>query len=177
MQRVIIETDRLQLREMSISNLPALSLILQDENVMYAYNGAFNDEETLAWMEKQLLRYKEHGFGLWGVFLKKTDEMIGQCGITMQEYKRAQVPEIGYLLAHEYWHMGYATEAATACREYGFGTLHFDALYSIIRDTNTASQNVALRNGMTLTDTFVKHYRETDMPHMVFCVRKDHGKP
>ena len=45
--------------------------------------------------------------------------MIGQCGITMQEYKTAQVPEIGYLLAHKYWHKGYAVEAATACREYG----------------------------------------------------------
>jgi len=33
--------------------------------------------------------------------------MIGQCGITMQEYKTAQVPEIGYLLAHKYWHKGY----------------------------------------------------------------------
>ena len=55
--------------------------------------------------------------------------MIGQCGITMQEYKTAQVPEIGYLLAHKYWHKGYAVEAATACREYGFNTLKFDELY------------------------------------------------
>ena len=99
--------------------------------------------------------------------------MIGQCGITMQEYKTAQVPEIGYLLAYEYWHMGYAVEAATACREYGFNTLNFNALYSIIRDMNIASQNVALRNGMTVIDTIVKHYRGTDMPHLVFCVKND----
>ena len=79
---------------------------------MYAYNGAFSDEETLAWMQKQLRRYREHGFGLWGIFQKSTGEMIGQCGITMQEYKGGQVPEIGYLLAHKYWHKGYATEAA-----------------------------------------------------------------
>lgn len=177
MQSVIIETDRLLLREMSLSDMEALSSILQDENVMYAYNGAFSDEETLAWMQKQLQRYREHGFGLWGVFLKDTGEMIGQCGITMQEYKGGQIPEIGYLLAHKYWHKGYATEAATACREYGFDVLHFNALYSIIRDTNTASQNVALRNGMTLTDTIVKHYRGVDMPHRVFRVRKDDAKP
>lgn len=172
MKRMILETDRLKLREMTLSDRKALSSILQDENVMYAYNGAFSDEETMAWMQKQLQRYKEYGFGLWGVFLKDTGEMIGQCGITMQEYRATQVPEIGYLLAHKYWHKGYAIEAARACREYGFNTLHFDTLYSIIRDTNIASRNVALRNGMSMLDTIVKHYRGVDMPHMVFCVKK-----
>lgn len=172
MKRVILETDRLQLREMTLSDIGALSSMLQDEKVMYAYNGAFNDEETLAWMQKQMQRYEEYGFGLWGVFIKNTDEMIGQCGITMQEYKATQVPEIGYLLAHEHWHKGYAVEAATACREYGFNALHFDALYSIIRDTNIASQNVALRNGMSFIDTIVKHYRGVDMPHMVFRIKR-----
>ena len=100
MPNISIETDRLLLREMSLSDMEALSSILQDENVMYAYNGAFSDEETLAWMQQQLRRYREHGFGLWGIFQKSTGEMIGQCGITMQEYKGGQVPEIGYPLAH-----------------------------------------------------------------------------
>lgn len=83
MQSVIIETKRLQLREMTFLDMEALSSILQDESVMYAYNGAFTYEETFAWMQKQLQRYREHGFGLWGMFLKGTGEMIGQCGITM----------------------------------------------------------------------------------------------
>lgn len=173
MKRMVLETNRLLLREMTLSDMGALSSILQDEKVMYAYNGAFSDEETLIWMQKQLQRYKDYGFGLWGVFLKDTDEMIGQCGITMQEYKATQVPEIGYLLAHDYWHKGYAIEAAMACREYGFNTLNFNALYSIIRDTNIASQNVALRNGMTIIDTITKHYRGVDMPHIVFCIEKE----
>lgn len=172
MSRIALETNRLLLREMTLSDMGALSLILQDKKVMYAYNGAFNDKETLIWMQKQLQRYKDYGFGLWGVFLKDTNEMIGQCGITMQEYKTAQVPEIGYLLAHKYWHNGYAIEAATACREYGFSTLNFDELYSIIRDTNVASQKVALRNNMNPIDTIVKHYRGVDMPHFVYCVKK-----
>lgn len=77
MPNISIETDRLLLREMSLSDMEALSSILQDENVMYAYNGAFSDEETLAWMQKQLRRYREHGFGLWGIFQKSTGEMIG----------------------------------------------------------------------------------------------------
>lgn len=172
-KHITLNTDRLQLREMNLSDMDALSLILQDEKVMYAYNGAFNDEETIAWMQKQLRRYKEYGFGLWGVVNKKSGEMVGQCGITMQEYKGLQVPEIGYLLAYKYWHNGYATEAATSCREYGFNELHFDALYSIIRDTNIASQKVAIRIGMRLVDTTVVRYRGIDMPHTVFSVRRN----
>lgn len=86
------------------------------------------------------------------------------------------VPEIGYLLAYRHWHKGYATEAAIACREYGFEKLHFDALYSIIRDTNVASQNVALRNGMKPVDTIVKNYRGAVMPHLVFCIERESVK-
>lgn len=170
MKEIIIETERLQLYEMDSSNLQALAAILQDERVMYAYNGAFSEEETKAWLNKQLLRYKEYGFGLWGVFLKGTHEMIGQCGITMQEYEGRLIPEIGYLFAYAYWHKGYAIEAAKACREYGFHTLHYNTLYSIIRENNKASQQVALRNGMHPLATFVKHYRGIDMPHILYGV-------
>lgn len=171
MAPIILETPRLQLREMNILDMKALSSILQDEKVMYAYNGAFSEEETTAWMQKQLQRYKEHGFGLWAVLKKETNEMIGQCGITLQEYNNTQVPEIGYLFAYKYWHKGYATEAAIACREYGFQILHFNVLYSIIRDTNISSQKVAIRNGMSQIDTIIKHYRGVEMPHRVYCIK------
>lgn len=177
MRRMVLETERLQLCEMNHSDIEALSSILQDEKVMYAYNGAFSEEETRAWLHKQLQRYEEDGFGLWGMFLKDTNKMIGQCGITMQEYRARRVPEIGYLLAHEYWHKGYATEAAIGCREYGFNTLHLNALYSIIRDTNIASQKVALRNSMNPVDSIVKHYRGVDMPHIIFCTKAQERVP
>lgn len=173
MNPVIIETERLQLLEMTPDDIDALSAIIQDEAVMYAYNGAFDDDETAAWMQKQLQRYKDWNFGLWAVYLKQTGKMIGQCGITMQEYRTGLVPEIGYLFARDYWHKGYATEAAKACREYGFNTLHFDTIYSIIRDTNIPSQKVAIRNGMRHIDTIMKHFRGTDMPHLVYCVDRE----
>lgn len=67
-----------------------------------------------------------------------------------------------------YWHKGYATEAAAACKQYAFETLNAEKVCSIIRDTNTASQNVAVRNGMTVTDTWTKHYRGVDMPHYLY---------
>lgn len=170
---MILQTTRLSLRQMTNADYPALSKILQDEDVMYAYNGAFSDVETQAWLDRQLERYAKFGFGLWAVELKETGEMIGQCGLTMQRWKAETVLEVGYLFQKAYWHKGYASEAAAACRDYAFLELGTDKVYSIIRDSNLASQNVAKRNGMSLKDTgLIKHYRGADMPHLLFCVER-----
>lgn len=162
---MILETERLYLREMNQADFNSLCKILQDEKTMYAYEGAFNDTEVQEWLDKQISRYEKFGFGLWAVILKETNEMIGQCGLSMQPWKDREVLEIGYLFQRQYWHKGYATEAARGCRKYAFEVLDAGEVCSVIRDTNTASQNVAIRNGMTVADRWIKHYRGVDMPH------------
>lgn len=168
----ILETDRIILREMSQDDYSDLCEILQDKETMYAYEHAFSDEEAQEWLDKMLSRYKNDGFGLWAVIDRENGEYLGQCGITWQDIGGETVPEIGYLFKRKYWHMGYATEAAIACKNYAFDTLGFDKIYSIIRDNNFASQNVAKRNGMAVVKTFVKHYYGIDMPHLVYCVER-----
>lgn len=168
--RMILETERLYLREMEQSDFEALCRILQDEDTMYAYEGAFSDNEVHEWFDRQIARYQKWGFGLWAVVLKETNEMIGQCGLTMQPWKEDEVLEIGYLFERSYWHNGYAAEAAKACKKYAFETLNAMEVCSIIRDTNTASQNVAVRNGMTKKDRWTKHYKGVDMPHDRYVV-------
>lgn len=170
---VILETERLYLRELNQNDLEALCKILKDEETMYAYEGAFSDEEVQLWLDRQISRYREFGFGLWAVVLKETDEMIGQCGLTMQQWKDTEALEIGYLFQRVYWHRGYATEAAKACKKYAFEELDAEKVCSIIRDTNIASQNVALRNGMTACETWVKNYRNVDMPHILYTVTRN----
>lgn len=170
---VFVETQRLILRKMVSSDYDSLCKILQDEAVMYAYEGAFTDEEVHTWLERQLKRYREDGFGLCAVILKENGEMIGQCGLTMQDTPDKRVPEIGYLFQKKYWHKGYASEAAQACKEYAFQVLKMEEVFSIIRDSNIPSQNVAKRNGMVQVGTFVKHYRGVDMPHYVFSVKAE----
>lgn len=167
---MILETERLYLREMSQSDFDALCKILQDEDTMYAYEGAFSDAEVHEWLDRQIFRYQKWNFGLWAVILKETDEMIGQCGLTMQPWKNEEVLEIGYLFERLYWHKGYAIEAAKACKKYAFEILKADEVCSIIRDTNVASQNVAIRNGMTRMDRWIKHYRGVYMPHYRYVV-------
>lgn len=169
---MILETKRLYLREMNQADFTSLCRILKDEETMYAYEGAFNDTEVQEWLDRQLMRYKKWGFGLWAVVLKETEEMIGQCGLTMQPWKDSEQLEIGYLFERSHWHKGYAAEAAAACKKYAFEVLDADEVCSIIRDTNAASQKVALGNGTTPADTWTKHYRGVDMPHTRYVVQR-----
>lgn len=170
---MILETERLYLREMTQKDFDSLCKILQDKDVMYAYEHAFDNAEAQTWLDRQIERYEKHGFGLWAVVLKETDEMIGQCGLTMQDYNETEVLEVGYLFQKEFWHKGYACEAAIACKNYAFEKLNATEVYSIIRDNNIPSQNVAKRNGMTACDSFVKHYYGIVMPHIVYKVKRD----
>ena len=170
---MVLETQRLVLRRMEETDLPALRKILQDADVMYAYEHAFSEEETVSWLNRQLDRYQQHGFGLWAVVLKENGEVIGQCGLTIQNVPQGEVLEIGYLFQKAYWHRGYAAEAAVGCKRYAFDVLRADEVFSIIRDSNIASQNVAKRNGMKERDRFVKHYYGVDMPHILFSIRRE----
>ena len=174
--KTIFETKRLILREMTQDDYPSLCKILQDKDVMYAYEHAFSDEEATAWLNKNLARYEKDGFGLWAVVLKESGEMIGQCGLTLQDADGKEVLEVGYLFQKAFWHKGYATEAAVACKNYAFQTLGATEVYTIIRDNNIASQNVAKRNGMTVCGQFVKHYYNMDMPHLLFKIKKSNMK-
>ena len=171
--KIIMETERLFLRELTPSDLEDMKRVLQDKDVMYAYEHAFSDEEVLQWLNNQLARYKKDGIGLWAVILKDTDRMIGQCGLTYQKADDKTLLEVGYLFEKDYWHRGYASEAAFTCICYAIDVLDAKKVYSIIRENNFPSQKVALRNHMTLCGKTVKHYYGMDMPHQIYCVNAE----
>lgn len=170
-KKIIMKTNRLIIREMKPSDLVALCKIMCDEEVMRAaYEYPFKIDQVQAWLNRQLKRYEDYGFGLWAVVLKETNEMIGQCGLTLQPWKDREILEIGYLFQKIYWKNGYATEAAIACRNYAFTVLNANSVYSIIRDSHIASQNVAIRNGMKVIDKDSKTFRNVNMQFLLFSV-------
>ena len=67
----LIETARLFLRKMTQNDFGDLCKILQDSEVMYAYEGSFSNEEVQDWLDRQLNRYRNDGVGLYAVILKK----------------------------------------------------------------------------------------------------------
>jgi len=172
--KTIFETDRLYLREFVDGDYNDLCEILQDKEVMYAYEHSFSDDEVKSWYNKLITsHYEKHGFGLWAVIHKETNEFLGQCGLTIQELNGNEYLEIGYLFKKKHWHKGYATEAASGCKKYAFEKLNAKSVCSIIRASNIASQNVATRIGMKKTGEIMKHYYNMDMPHYLFEAKND----
>lgn len=153
---IIAETGRLLLRELVDDDLPGLCRVLQDSDVTYAYERVFSDREIGSWLKRQIQCYAQEGFGMWAVVLKETGKMIGHAGISMQVYGDEELPEIGYMFEKEFWHRGFATEAAIACRDYAFAVLGMDTVYSVIRADNGAiacggktKRHADYRNGLS----------------------------
>ena len=169
---MIIETKRLYLRQLNKNDFNSIMEILGDGKTMYAYEHAFSKEEGMSWLNNQFIRYEKYGFGLWAVILKGTDKLIGQCGITMQNTGDREVHEVGYLFNRSYWHKGYATEAASACRNYAFDVLSVNEVCSIIRTNNLASINTAIRSGMLARGQIVKHYYHGHAAYYIFNQQK-----
>ncbi|MCR4696414.1 MAG: GNAT family N-acetyltransferase, partial [Lachnospiraceae bacterium] len=93
---MIVETDRLFLRQMNEDDFDALYPVLADTEIMQHYPYVFDEKRVREWIKRNMNRYIENGFGLWAVCLKKTGEMIGDCGLTLQNIDGEMLPEIGY---------------------------------------------------------------------------------
>lgn len=97
-----IETPRLILREMTGDDYEALYEVLGDSDIMRHYPYAFDEKRVRGWISRNIDRYADFGFGLWAVVLRETGEMIGDCGVTMQNIDGAIRPEIGYHIAKRF---------------------------------------------------------------------------
>src|SRR5512133_420826 len=151
-----LETKRLILRPMLETDLDALLLIFTDVKVMAAFNHPpFTRDEMSRWLGRNLDHQNQYGYGLFSVVLKATGELIGDCGLEQMEDQGAA--ELGYDFRSDFWNQGYATEAATAVRDYAFGLLQLPQLISLIRVGNLASQRVAEKVGMTLAEEITRY--------------------
>ena len=85
--RIILKTDRIYLREIDENDYEDLCEMLKDKDVMYAWEHSFSDEECKNWLEKQINRYKEYGFGYWAIIEKKIKEIYGTMWFDNSKYQ------------------------------------------------------------------------------------------
>jgi len=92
--------------------------------------------------------YEKYGFGLWATILKENNRLIGRCGLLYQEVEGKKELEIAYLIEHNYWRKGLATEAAEAVIKIAFEKYNFRRIVAFIKSQNIASVRVAEKIGM-----------------------------
>ena len=135
---------------------------------MRFYPAAFDRPGVEQWIARNRQRYAKDGHGLWAMVLKSSGEMIGDCGLTVQEVDGVDEVEIGYHVRRDLWGQGLATEAARACRDFGFSRLPVERVISLIRPENLPSRRVAEKNGMTVWKEIVWR----GLPHIVYAVQR-----
>jgi RimJ/RimL family protein N-acetyltransferase len=168
-QDLVLETARLRLRRFRREDVDSVFAINGDPVAMKYYPRNFERRDAEEWVERNLRRYAEHGYGLFAITLKDAEEMIGDCGIIQQVIGGETQLEVGYHLRRDLWGHGYATEAARVCMELAFRDLGAEKVISLIRPENVPSRRVAERNGLKIERQIV-HW---DLTHLVYAISRE----
>ncbi len=163
---VLIETDRLLLRELRADDAPGMFAMDSDPEVhRYLGNSPLanpaQSQEHIAFIQQQ---YRENGVGRWAVLERETGDFVGWSGLKLIPdpfQPKTTVYELGYRFLQRHWGRGYATEAAHAVLRHGFEVLRLAAIYSMADVQNDASNHVLRKLGFV----FVKRFDLQGMPH------------
>lgn len=156
----ICETERLIVRQLTLEDVPALTEILSDPEVMkYSVRGVCDEAATREFVEWCLGCYYSHGVGPWALIDKEASVLIGFCGVGPEMVADVEEINLGYRLSRHYWNKGLASEAARAVLNYVFGKRLFHSVVVIIEPEHVASLKVAEKAGITSFDALEFHGR------------------
>jgi RimJ/RimL family protein N-acetyltransferase len=156
----MLETDRLLLRLPEAADAAALVPLFSDAEAMrYIGRGETGGlEDSAEQIEKMQRGWDEDGFGRFILVRKKGGAVVGRVGLlawdptVWRNGTRAEIGphaelELGWMVLPSAWGHGYATEAATAVRDWAFEELRPDRLISLIHPDNERSARVAVKIG------------------------------
>lgn len=156
----VCETERLVLRRLSHADVPELTEILSDPEVMrHSVNGVCDEAATRKFVEWCLSCYESHGVGPWALIDKASSAFIGFCSAAPEMVEGVEEINLGYRLARRYWNKGLASEAARAALNYVLGGKLFDSVVVIIEPEHLASLKVAEKAGFSSFDVLDFHGR------------------
>ncbi len=176
----ILETDRLILRDLQESDLPALFALNQDPEVMQYFPKPYSQAESLRLYQGIQDEVKAYGYSLWAVEEKSSQEFIGLVGLhhsDLRIFAGKEAVEIGWRLRKEFWNRGYATEAAQACLDFAFQQTGLSEVYSFTSLLNLPSQKVMQKLGMEFVKEFDNEKVPVDSPlyrHVLYRIKNFH---
>lgn len=165
----ICESDRLIVRRLSLEDVPALTEILSDPEVMkHSIRGVCDEAATRQFVEWCLACYASHGVGPWALIDRASSELVGFCGVGPELVGDVEEINLGYRLARRFWNQGLATEAVRAVLSYVFSNRLFDSVVVIIEPEHVASLKVAEKAGFSRFDVVEFHDRSVRVYRLTF---------
>ncbi len=143
---MILETDRLFLREFSVSDAEKLFLLNRDPEVL-KFTGDYpfdSINQTIEFIENYS-EYSDNGYGRWAVILKFSNQFIGWCGL--KYHPEHAYTDLGFRFFIAYWNKEYATEAGRGVVYLAFSNLNLNSLVARVETRNTASIAVLKKLG------------------------------
>ena len=155
---VLLETDRLVLRQFTAADLDNLVELDSDPDVMRYITGGRPTprEQVRDEVLPAFLAYYERfaGYGFWAAVDKATGQFLGWFHLRPPEGANPDEPELGYRLLRSAWGKGYATEGSRALIRKAFTELGARRVYAETMAVNRGSWRVMEKVGMRLVRTF-----------------------
>lgn len=152
--KVILETDRLLLREFVEEDAPAFFELNSNPEVLrFVPDKPLLDvaQARQILLDHPIADYRKYGFGRGACILKSTGEQIGFAGLKYLE-ELGEV-DVAYRLMPSHWGMGLATEAALASVRFGFTQLGLKRIIGLTMPENIASVRVLEKAGLRYAET------------------------
>jgi RimJ/RimL family protein N-acetyltransferase len=145
-----LRTERTVLRAWRDDDLAPFARLNADEEVMRWFPSFLSREQSDAMATRIRTRLATDGWGLWALEVPGVSPFCGFVGLSRVPFETNFTPavEIGWRLDRPWWGHGYASEAARACLEYGFGPLGLTDIVSFTTTKNARSRAVMKRLGM-----------------------------
>jgi len=145
----IKETNRLFLREFNEKDLKSIHEYASNSEVVRYQNWGPNTiDETRHFLENAI-KFQAMDDRLvyeLAVVEKKSNVQMGGCRVAINPNNRLQ-GEIGYIVHHEHWNVGYGTEIAKMLIDYAFDVLKLTKLVATCDKKNASSYRVLEQNG------------------------------
>ena len=137
-----------------------------DAEVMRYFPRLLTREESDSWVDRYAEGWASDGFGVWAVEIPGVTPFAGAVGLGTVTFPASFTPcvEIGWRIARPFWGRGYATEAARAALEFGFGRLGLERIVAFTTPANTRSLRVMEKLGMRFAGEFAHPSLLTDHP-------------
>jgi ribosomal-protein-alanine N-acetyltransferase len=158
---LILETERLILREMLPSDAEALFEMDSNPNVhKYLWNKPLTSiDGVYQYIEMVRNQYLENNIGRFVVILKETNDLIGWAGLkynTEMVNNKVHFYDIGYRLNEKFWGKGYASEASFAWLDYGFNVMKIKVMEAAAHTENIASNRILQKIGLKMTEQYLE---------------------